>query len=80
VAKRGSNLNDFIDNLDEMLLPDLAKETEKESVFNMTPTRAAPGLLKLDSTQSEEHRTLFPFGLHNASTIFQEAMRSKTLS
>jgi hypothetical protein len=47
-ANQHSNLDEFIDNLNEMLLPDLTREIEEESVFNSTSTRAAPGLLRLD--------------------------------
>jgi hypothetical protein len=44
-----SNLDDFIDNLDDMLFPDLAQQIEKMSVFNVTSTPDAPDLLKSDS-------------------------------
>jgi hypothetical protein len=37
-----------ISNLDEMLLPDLARDIEEEFVFNATSTCAAPELLGLD--------------------------------
>lgn len=43
-----NNLDEFIDNLDEMLLPDLAREVGKESNFNPAPTDAVPGLLRSD--------------------------------
>jgi hypothetical protein len=44
-----SDLDEFIDNLDEMLLPDLAREIEEESAVNATLTRASPGLIRSDS-------------------------------
>jgi hypothetical protein len=44
-----SDLDDFIDNLDDMLLPDLAQQIEKMSVFNATSTRDAPDLVGSDS-------------------------------
>jgi hypothetical protein len=44
-----SRLNKFVDNLDEMLLPDLAKDIEKESVFYAILTRASPRLLRSGS-------------------------------
>jgi hypothetical protein len=47
-----SDLDDFIDNLDDMLLPDLAQQIEKMYVFNATSTRDAPDLFGLDSNQS----------------------------
>jgi hypothetical protein len=48
-ANRCSDLDEFIDNLDELLLPDLAGKIDKMSVFYATSTRAAPGLLGSDS-------------------------------
>jgi hypothetical protein len=47
-------LDDFIDNLDDMLLPDLAQQIEKMSVFNVTSTRDALDLLGSDSNQYEK--------------------------
>jgi hypothetical protein len=43
-----SDLDDFIDNLDDMLFPDLAQQIEKMSFFNSTSTRDAPDLLGPD--------------------------------
>jgi hypothetical protein len=40
VASQCSSLDEFIDNLNETLFPDLAKEIEEEYVFNATSTRA----------------------------------------
>jgi hypothetical protein len=40
-----SNLDDFIDNLDNTLFPDLAQQIEKMSVFDATSTRDASDLL-----------------------------------
>jgi hypothetical protein len=79
-ASRCSNLDEFIDNLDEFLLPDLAGEIERMSVFDATSTHAAPGLLGLDSNRSEETCTLFPFRLRNAASVNEEATRSESLS
>jgi hypothetical protein len=79
VASQRSGLDEFIDDLDETLLPDLAREIEEESVFNVTSTRAAPGLLRSDMIQSEDLCTLFPFGLRNTATVYQKAMRFETL-
>jgi hypothetical protein len=42
---RHSELDEFIDNLDELLLPDLVWQIEKMSVFDPTSTRAAPELV-----------------------------------
>jgi hypothetical protein len=48
-----SDLNDFIDNLDDTLLPDLAQQIEKMSFSNSTSTRDAPDLLGSDSNRSD---------------------------
>jgi hypothetical protein len=42
-ATQCSRLDEFVDNLDEMLLPDLAREIEEESVSDVISTCAAPG-------------------------------------
>jgi hypothetical protein len=49
VATRRSKLDEFIDNLNELLLPDLAGEIERMSVFDTTSTPAAPELVGSDS-------------------------------
>jgi hypothetical protein len=41
-ATERSDLEEFIDNLDETLLPDLAREIEEESVLDVISTRATP--------------------------------------
>jgi hypothetical protein len=40
-------------DLDELLLPDLAMQIERMSVFDATSTRAAPGLVGSNSNQSK---------------------------
>jgi hypothetical protein len=50
---QSSDLDEFIDNLDELLLPDLARQIERMSVFYVTSTRAALGLVGSDSNRSE---------------------------
>jgi hypothetical protein len=50
---RHRDLNEFIDNLDKLLLPDLVLPIEKMSVFDATSTRAAPELVGSDSNRSE---------------------------
>jgi hypothetical protein len=47
-STRSSDLNEFIDNLDELLLPHLARQIERVSVFDVTSTRAALGLVGSD--------------------------------
>jgi hypothetical protein len=79
-ANQSSNLSEFVDNLDELLLPDLAAEIERMSVFDATSTLAAPGLLRSDSNRSEEACTLFPFGLCNVASVNEEDTRSESLS
>jgi hypothetical protein len=49
-----SDLDDFINNLDHMLLPDLAQQIKKMSVFNATSTHDAPDLLGSDSNRSKK--------------------------
>jgi hypothetical protein len=41
-----SDLNNFIDNLDDILLPDLAQQIEKMSIFSVTSTCDAPDLFR----------------------------------
>jgi hypothetical protein len=63
-----------------MLLPDLAGKIEKMSVLDATSTHAVTGPPGLDSTRSEEGCTQFSFGLRNAASVYQEAMRFESLS
>jgi hypothetical protein len=51
---RRSNFDEFIDNLDELLLSDLAGHIERMSVFDATSTHTAPELVGSDSNRSEE--------------------------
>jgi hypothetical protein len=53
-STRSSNLDEFIDNLDELLLPDLALQIETMFIFNATSTRDAPDLVGSDSDRSEQ--------------------------
>jgi hypothetical protein len=50
---RSSDLDEFIDNLDELLLPYLALQIQKMSVLDATSTHDAPELVRLDSNRSE---------------------------
>jgi hypothetical protein len=79
-AAQCSDLNEFIDNLDGTLLLDLAIEIEEESTVDATWTRAAPGLLRLDTIRSEEERTRLLFGLRNAASVYQELTQSEFIS
>jgi hypothetical protein len=62
-----------------MLLLDLAREIEEQSVFDAISTHAAPRLPRSDLIRFEDLRTRFTFGLRNSATIYQEAMQFKTL-
>jgi hypothetical protein len=53
-STRSSDLGEFIDNLDEMLLPDLALQVEKKFVYDATSTRDASDLVRSDSNQSAD--------------------------
>jgi hypothetical protein len=79
-GKFRSDLDDFVDNLDDMLLPDLVRELEHELRFNPISTCATPRLIRLDLTQSEDQRAQLPFRLRSTATIYQEAIRSESLS
>jgi hypothetical protein len=48
-----SDLDEFVDNLDDLSIHGSATRTE-ESVFDATPSSAATTLLGLDSFQSED--------------------------
>jgi hypothetical protein len=52
-ATQRSNLNSFIDDLDELLLLDLPRQIKNTSVLDATPSRAAPELGS-NSNRSEE--------------------------
>jgi hypothetical protein len=68
-ASQHSGLDKFIDDLDETLLSNVAREIEEEDVFNMISTRAAPGLLRSDLIRPEDLCTRLPFGLRNTATV-----------
>jgi hypothetical protein len=53
-ATRRSNLDYLIDDLDELLCPNLCRQIERTSIFDATSTRAAPALLGSESNRSEE--------------------------
>jgi hypothetical protein len=79
-AAQCSYLNEFINNVDEMLLPYLAREIEEESAVDATSTCVAPGLLGLDSIRFEEERTRLLFELPNAASVYQELTQSEFIS
>jgi hypothetical protein len=49
-----SDLDEFIDNLNDLLFPDLAVQIEKMSIFNATSTHETPDLVRSDSNRSEK--------------------------
>jgi hypothetical protein len=75
-----SDLDESIDKLSEMLLPNPAREIEEQFVLDATSNHAAPGLLKSDLIRSEDLHTRFLFALHNSATVYQEATRFGSLS
>jgi hypothetical protein len=74
-----SDLNKFIDNLDDLSIHGFATRTE-ESAFSAIPSSAATTLLGLDPFQSEDSRSRSRLGLHNLATDLQEADVSESLS
>jgi hypothetical protein len=52
-----SDLDKFVDNLDDLSIHGSATRTEEESAFGVTLSSAATTLLELDSFQSEDSRS-----------------------
>jgi hypothetical protein len=75
-----SDLDEFIDNLDDLSTHGSAMRTEEESAFEATPSSVATTLLGLDSFQSEDLRNRSRLDLRNSATNLQEANNSKSLS
>jgi hypothetical protein len=75
-----SELNEFVDNLDDLLTHGSARKIEEESVFNATPPRAATTTLRSDLLQSEDLRSRSRLGPRNSATEPQEANNSESLS
>jgi hypothetical protein len=63
-----SELDEFVDNLDNLLTHGSARKIEEESVFNATPPRAATTTLGSDSLQSEDLRSRSRLGPCNSAT------------
>jgi hypothetical protein len=80
VASFHIELDEFVDNLDDLLTHGSARKIEEESVFNATPTRAATTTLGSDSLQSEGLRSRSRLGPCNSATEPQEANNSESLS
>jgi hypothetical protein len=75
-----SKLDEFIDNLDELLIHGSTRKIEEESVFNAAPPRAATTTLGSDSLQSEDLRSRSRLGPRNSATELREANNSESLS
>jgi hypothetical protein len=70
-----SNLNEFIDNLNNLSTHGSARKIMEESVFNVTPPNAAT-----TSLESEDLHNQSRLGLHNSATEHQEGNKSESLS
>jgi hypothetical protein len=75
-----SDLDKFVDNLDDLSIHGSATRSEEESAFSATPSSAATTLLGLDPFQSEDSRSRSRLGLRNLATDLQEADISESLS
>jgi hypothetical protein len=75
-----SELDEFVDNLDDFLTHGSARKIEEESIFNTTAPRAATTTFGLDSLQSEDLRSRSRLGPRNLATEPQEANNSESLS
>jgi hypothetical protein len=80
VATQRSHLDKFVNNLDEMLLSNLAREIEEESVLDAISTHATPGLLGSHSIRFGEGHTRLVFGLRNAAPFYKESLQLESLS
>jgi hypothetical protein len=72
-------LDEFVNNLDDLLTHGSARKIEEESVFNATPPRAATTTLGLDLLQSEDLRSRSRLGPRNSAIEPQEANNSESL-
>jgi hypothetical protein len=72
-----SDLDEFVDNLNNLSIYGSATRTEEESTFGATSSGAATTLLGLDSFQSEISHSRSRLSLRNLALIFK---RSTTLS
>jgi hypothetical protein len=75
-----SDLDEFVDNLDDLLAHGSARKTVEESVVNATPPSAATTSLGLDPLESEDLRNRSRLGLRNSATEHQKTNNSESLS
>jgi hypothetical protein len=79
-ASSHSDLDKFIDNLNNLSIHGSATRTEEESASDATSSSAATIFLRLDSFHSEDSRSRSRLGLCNLATDLQEADVSESLS
>jgi hypothetical protein len=75
-----SDLDKFVDDLDDLSIHGSATRIEEESASGTTSSSAATTFLGLDSFQSKNSRSQSRLGLRNLATDLQEADISKSLS
>jgi hypothetical protein len=75
-----SDLDKFVDNLDDLSIHGSATRIDEESAFGATPSSTATTLLRLDLFQSEVSRSRSRLVLRNLATDLQEANISESLS
>jgi hypothetical protein len=75
-----SDLDEFVDNLDDLPAHGSARKTVEESVVDATPPSAATTSLGSDPLQSEDLHNRSRLDLRNSATKHQEANNSESLS
>jgi hypothetical protein len=75
-----SDLDEFVDNLDDLPAHGSARKIVEESVVNATRSSAATTSLRSGPLQSEDLRNRSGLGLRNSATEYQEADNSESLS
>jgi hypothetical protein len=79
-ASLHSDLDKFVDDLDNLSIHGSATRTEEESASGATSSSAATTFLGLDSFQPKDSRSRSRLGLRNLATDLQEANFSESLS
>jgi hypothetical protein len=75
-----SDLDKFVDDLDDLSIHGSATRTKEESASGATSSSAATTFLGLDLFQSEDSRSQSRLGLRNLTTDLQDADISESLS
>jgi hypothetical protein len=75
-----SDLDKFIDDLDDLTILGSATRIEEESASGVTSSGTATTFLGLDSFQSKDSRSRSQLGLHDLATDLQEANIFESLS